>query len=144
MGAGKGVASMAKRRTKRALRAMMAPFTVAAPTGARIRDRLRVTAAEHEVLWAIGQHNGRYQRADLAERVTLGRVTPNGTRRAARKKKLTAVSSSRWAGAMTRASEDQYQLSLRVLADELAGLRRAIGAIERRLAAPCGGYSGTS
>lgn len=134
---------MVKRRARRALPAIAAPFTVAAPTGARIRDRLRVTAAEHEVLWAVGRHNGGYQRADLAERVGLGGVKGIDTHRAARKKKLTAVSSSRWAGAMTRASEDQYQLSLRVLIDERAGLRRAIGMIERRLAAPCGGHCGT-
>ncbi|MGW3116993.1 hypothetical protein ACWDBW_07565 [Streptomyces sp. NPDC001107] len=39
---------------------------------------------------------------------------------------------------MTRASEDQYQLSMRCLYDERAGLHRAIRTISRRLAAPCG------
>ncbi|MCX5378617.1 hypothetical protein [Streptomyces sp. NBC_00091] len=48
------------------------------------------------------------------------------------------MSSSRWAGAITRASEDQYQLSLRCLFDERASLRRAIAKIRQRLAAPCG------
>ncbi|MGW3726016.1 hypothetical protein [Streptomyces sp. NPDC000851] len=43
---------------------------------------------------------------------------------------------------MTRASEDQYQLSMRCLYDERAGLRRAVGAIGRRLAVPCGMRSG--
>ncbi|NUR04032.1 MAG: hypothetical protein HOY79_48270, partial [Streptomyces sp.] len=89
----------------------------------------------------VGEHLGRHQRADLAERVRLGQVPAKNTQRAERKKRLTAVSSSRWAGAMTRASEDQYQLSMRCLYDERAGLRRAIRTISRRLAAPCGKHS---
>lgn len=68
----------------------------------------------------------------------MGKVKAKDNRRAGRKKTLTAVSSSRWAGAMTRASEDQYQLSLRVLFDERASLQRAVRAVERRMAAPCG------
>ncbi|TFV33850.1 hypothetical protein E4K10_41400 [Streptomyces sp. T1317-0309] len=35
-----------RRKNKRALRPLAASFTVAAPTGARIRDRLRVTTEE--------------------------------------------------------------------------------------------------
>ncbi len=130
---------MARRRgRKRELRVLAAPFTVAAPSGVRIRDRLRVEAADAKVLRLVGEHLGHHQRADLAERVRLGQVAAKDTRRAERKKKLTAVSSSRWAGAMTRASEDQYQLSMRCLYDERASLLRAIRTITRRLAAPCG------
>ncbi|WP_369148858.1 hypothetical protein [Streptomyces sp. R44] len=77
-------------------------------------------------------------RADLAERISLGKVAVKDNQRAPRKKSLTAVSSSRWAGAMTRASEDQYQLSTRALFDERASLRRAVHAVEKRLAAQCG------
>jgi hypothetical protein len=90
------------------------------------------------VLRLVGEHLGRHQRADLAERVGIGQVAGKDARRAERKKKLTAVSSSRWAGAMTRASEDQYQLAMRCLFDERASLRRAIGTISRRLAVSCG------
>ncbi|MEV6592710.1 hypothetical protein [Streptomyces acidicola] len=134
---------MARRRgRKRELRALEAPFTVAVPSGARIRDRLRLEPADEKVLRLVGENLGRHQRADLAERVRIGQVTAKDTRRAERKKKLTAVSSSRWAGAMTRASEDQFQLSMRCLYDERAGLRRAIRTISRRLAAPCGKRSG--
>ncbi|MFD6325136.1 hypothetical protein ACFWOL_20210 [Streptomyces sp. NPDC058442] len=129
---------MAKRRGKRTLREIAAPFTVAAPSGARIRDRLRLAPADEKVLRLVGEHLGHHQRADLAERVSLGVVPVKGNRRAERKKALTAVSSSRWAGAMTRTSEDQYQLSLRCLYDQAAGLRRAVRTIERRLAVPCG------
>ncbi|KAK1178639.1 hypothetical protein B7755_011140 [Streptomyces sp. NBS 14/10] len=124
------------------MRAIAPPFTVAAPSGARIRDRLRVDGADEKVLTLVGQHLGRHQRADLTERVTIGLVPVKDNRRAERKKKLTGVSSSRWAGAMTRASEDQYQLSMRCLYDERAGLRRAIGKITRRLAVPCGQQKG--
>ncbi|MFB7515533.1 hypothetical protein [Streptomyces sp. NPDC056144] len=131
-----------KRGRRRELRFIAAPFTVAAPTGARIRDRLRVTAGEAEVLRLVGELLGRHQRADLAKRVGIGRVKARDNRRAERKRQLTAVSSSRWAGAMTRASEDQYQLSLRCLSDERASLRRAVRAIEKRLAVPCGQRNG--
>jgi hypothetical protein len=131
-----------RRGNKRGLRPIAAPFTVAAPAGARIRDRLRLTPADAQVLTVIGEHLGRYQRADLAERVHLGRVGVTGNQRAGRKKALTVVSSSRWAGAMTRASEDQYQLSVRCLHAERASLRRAIGVIGRRLAVPCGQREG--
>ena len=131
-----------KRGRKRELRTIAAPFTVAAPGGARIRDRLRLTPDDEKVLREAGEHLGRHQRADLAERVAMGRVGAKDTRRAGRKKKLTAVSSSRWAGAMTRASEDQYQLGMRCLYDARASLRRAVRTITRRLAVACGQRKG--
>lgn len=131
-----------KHGKKHELRALAAPFTVAAPSGARIRDRLRLDASDETVLSLVGEHLGRHQRADLMARIAIGRVPHKETERAARKKQLTVVSSSRWAGAMTRASEDQYQLSLRCLYDERAGLRRTIRTIGQRLAVPCGQRNG--
>ncbi|MFD5798465.1 hypothetical protein ACFWIO_34035 [Streptomyces diastatochromogenes] len=124
------------------MRVLADPFTVAAPSGARIRGRLRLDSADDEVLRLVGEHLGRHQRADLAARVRIGQLRAQDARRAERKKKLTAVSSSRWAGAMTRASEDQYQLSMRCLYDERAGLSRVIRTIEKRLAVPCGQREG--
>ncbi|MFI6251112.1 hypothetical protein [Streptomyces sp. NPDC051016] len=118
---------------------LAAPFMVAAPSGARIRDRLKdLTVTDVQVLTLVGENLGRHQRADLAARVRMGNVPAKETGRAERKRQLTAVSSSRWAGAMTRASEDQYQLSMRCLADERAGLRRRIRKIGQRLAVACG------
>ncbi|MGW5694921.1 hypothetical protein ACWEWX_29425 [Streptomyces asiaticus] len=132
-----------KRGRERELRAITAPFTVAAPCGARIRDRLKdLTAADVKVLTLVGEHLGHHQRADLAARIRTGNVPARQTGRAERKKQLTAVSSSRWAGAMTRVSEDQYQLSMRCLIDERAGLRRRIRKIEQRLAVACGHRQG--
>lgn len=126
------------RKRKKQLRTLAEPFTVAAPAGARIRDRLRLAAADEEVLTEVGRHLGRHAHADLAARIRLGRVAAKDTRRASRKKALTAVSSSRWAGAITRACEDQYRLSLRALYDERTSLRRAITTICKRLAVACG------
>ncbi|MGP3963984.1 IS200/IS605 family accessory protein TnpB-related protein [Nonomuraea sp. 3N208] len=131
-----------RRTTRKGLRGIAAPFTVAPPAGARIRDRLRLSERDIEVLTAVGRHLGSHARADLAERIGIGNVGGKDNRRAERKKKLTAVSSSRWAGAITRTSEDQYQLSLRSLHDQRTGLRRAIATISKRLAVPCGKRQG--
>ncbi|MFF4698383.1 hypothetical protein [Streptomyces chattanoogensis] len=125
-------------RGKRQLRVLSAPFTVAAPSGARIRGRLRVSAGDTEVLQQVGEHLGRLARADLAERVRIGNIAAKETGRAGRKRRLTAVSSSRWAGAITRSSEDQYQLPKRCLYDERAGLRRAMRKLTARLKVGCG------
>ncbi|MGV0904105.1 hypothetical protein [Mycobacterium novum] len=54
--------------------------------------------------------------------------------RAERKRALTAVSSSRWAGALTRAVEDQYQLGMRALGAHVGDLQSAIGVLEQRCA----------
>jgi hypothetical protein len=132
-----------RNNNKRKLRILAAPFTVAAPTGARIRDRLVVTAGEAGVLTDVGEHLGRHARADLAGRVRIGKVPVKDNQRARRKRGLTKHSSSRWAGAITRASEDQYKLSMRCLFDERRSLRRAIAKITRRLAVPCGERKGT-
>ncbi|WP_206538986.1 hypothetical protein [Nocardiopsis lucentensis] len=140
-----------KRRATRRTRVLAAPFTVAPPTGARIRDRLRVSEADERVLVVLGTHLGSLARADLAERVRIGMVPVRQNRRAERKEALTKVSSSRWAGAITRTSEDQYQLAVRSLFDERAMLTRAIRTLRRRLSVPCGqrrdgvrGYADTS
>ncbi|AZM93212.1 hypothetical protein D1J60_18840 [Streptomyces sp. W1SF4] len=96
----------------------------------------------------VGDHLGRHARADLAERIRIGIVPLSENRRADRKRALTRMSSSRWAGTITRASEDQYQLSLRCLLDERGSLRRTISKITQRLAVPCcqraGGVRGYS
>jgi IS605 OrfB family transposase len=62
--------------------------------------------------------------------------------RAARKRALTGESSSRWAGAITRTSEDQVRLAGQNLRAEKAGLRARIRRIEARLAVPAGGKTG--
>jgi hypothetical protein len=55
---------------------------------------------------------------------------------------LTVGSSSRWAGAVTRTSNDQWERAFKNLLVERAGLHRAIRTIQARLAAPAGGRDG--
>jgi hypothetical protein len=59
-----------------------------------------------------------------------------------RKRRLTAGSSSRWAGAITRSTEDQVRLAGRNLAAEQRSLEARIQRIEARLAMPIGGREG--
>jgi IS605 OrfB family transposase len=51
---------------------------------------------------------------------------------------VTAMASSRWAGAITRAAEDQYQLGMRALSAHVTDLRSAIAVLERRCCLPPG------
>jgi hypothetical protein len=75
-------------------------------------------------------------RAELAERIRRGVLDRAGRAawRAERKQAITTVSSSRWAGAITRAVEDQYQLGMRGLAAQAADLRAAIDVLGGRCA----------
>ena len=124
----------AKGRESRPYRALSAPFVVAPPSGCRIRTRLHLSPADVVVLRAVGSHLGALAGADLAARVRIGNVPAAQNRRAERKKALTAQSSSRWAGAITRTSEDQYQMARRSLNARIGSLRQAIAVIGARLA----------
>jgi hypothetical protein len=124
----------------RGLREIAAPFVAAAPEGARVRTRLRVSPRDAEVLWAVGRHLGSLAGRDLAARCAEGRLDVKGRSgsRRERKRALTAASSSRWAGAITRTSEDQYQRAEKNLREERATLAARVRAIEARLAVPVG------
>jgi hypothetical protein len=126
------------------LREIAAPFVAAAPAGARVRTRLRVSPADETVLQAIGLHLGSLAGRDLAARCAEGRLDAKGraVSRAVRKRALTAGASSRWAGAITRTSEDQWQLAERNLRAGAASLRARVRGIEARLAVPAGGRQG--
>ena len=95
-----------------------------------------MTGGEAAALTAIGTHLGSLYRTELAGRVRLGRLDRESRARwrAARKRSVTAVASSRWAGAITRAVEDQYQLGMRALAAHVADLRQAIEVLAARCA----------
>jgi IS605 OrfB family transposase len=92
------------------------------------------------VLRAAGRHLGSLAGRDLAARCAEGRLDARG--RAARKRALTAESSSRWAGAITRTSEDAWGLAERNLRAERASLTARIGRIGTRLAVPAGQTAG--
>jgi hypothetical protein len=126
------------------LRVIAPPFVAAGPGGARVRARLRATPGDAVVLAAVGAHLGSLASADLAARCAEGRLDARGraVSRAARKRALTAASSSRWAGAITRASEDAWQLADRNLRAERAALRARVKTIGARLPVPAGAGTG--
>jgi hypothetical protein len=121
------------------MRSIPEPFIVAQPTGARIRARLRLSAWDEAVVRMVGEHLGRLAGQDLAARCRLGM---GGDQRAARKRALTPASSSRWAGAITRTSSDQWERAFKNLLDTRIGLRRAARRLRARLAVPTGAWQG--
>jgi IS605 OrfB family transposase len=109
-----------------------------------VRARLRVSVEDEAVLRTVGAHLGSLAGKDLAARCAEGRMDARGRARsrAVRKRALTAASSSRWAGAITRTSEDQVRLAGQNLHAEKASLQARIGRIQARLAIGAGGKSG--
>jgi IS605 OrfB family transposase len=126
------------------LREIAAPFVAAAPAGARVRARLRVSAGDEAVLRAAGSHLGSLAGRDLAARCAEWRLGSKGeaASRARRKRALTGESSSRWAGAITRTTEDQVRLAGQNLGAERASLRARARRIGARLTVPAGGRRG--
>ncbi len=127
------------------LRQIAEPFVAATPAGARVRTRLRVSEQDAAVLAQVGAFLGSLAGRDLAARCREGRLDAKGraTSRRRRKQALTAESSSRWAGAITRVSEDQYRLAVQNLWAERASLTARVRTITARLAVPVGGSTGT-
>jgi hypothetical protein len=121
---------------KRWLRRISEPVVAAGPAGVRIRTRIHPSAYEAAALTAIGQFLGSVYRGELADRIRCGVLDRDGRAawRAVRKQAITAVSSSRWAGAITRAVEDQYQLGMRGLAAHVSDLRAAVQVLAERCA----------
>ena len=126
------------------LRPLAGAFVATAPAGARVRTRLRVSGQDEAVLRAAGTHLGSLAGRDLAARCAEGRLDAKGqaVSRAVRKRALTAESSSRWAGAITRTSEDQVRLAGQNLRAGKASLQARIRWIEARLPVPAGGKAG--
>ncbi len=126
------------------LRAIAAPFVVAPPLGTRVRTRLAVDDGDGEVLVALGGHLGSLAGADVARRCSQGRLDAKGraVSRQERKQAMTGACSSRWAGAITRSTEDAWGLAERNLGAEARSLRARTGRIRRRLAVGVGGRRG--
>jgi IS605 OrfB family transposase len=130
--------------SRRRLRPLAGPLVVAPPAGVRVRTRLAVSAADATVLRAAGRHLGVLAGRDLAWRCSQGRLDGRGKQqsRTGRKQALTAACTSRWAGAITRTSEDAWRLAERNLLAEQRSLRARVGRLRRRLAVPVGGRQG--
>jgi IS605 OrfB family transposase len=98
-----------------------------------IKTRLHLSIQDELVLRALGDHLGQLANLDL--RAALA----GGTTWSDRKRSLSAASSSRWAGAITRETNDQLRLAKMAQGRHRDGLVAAIAAIEVRLTIPAGG-----
>jgi IS605 OrfB family transposase len=120
------------------LRTIASPFVALGPSGVAVRDRLKgLTAEDEKVLWLVGEHLGSLACRDLKARCADGPDHDND-KWAARKRELTAVSSSRWAGSITKATHDQWALARRGLGAHIHSLEAGIGMLRHRLSLPVG------
>ncbi|MFC4500270.1 MULTISPECIES: IS200/IS605 family accessory protein TnpB-related protein [Streptomyces] len=120
------------------LREMAAPFVALGPSGVAVRDRLKgLTAGDEEVLRLVGDHLGMLASRDLKERCAAG-LEHDSERWAQRKRALTEESSSRWAGAVTKATHDQWALARRGQLAYVQSLEAGVRAIAHRLSLPVG------
>ncbi|WP_438319835.1 IS200/IS605 family accessory protein TnpB-related protein (plasmid) [Streptomyces sp. HUAS TT3] len=124
--------------SKKQLRPIDTPFVALGPSGVAIRTRLKqLTPADGKVLCQVGEHLGRLASRDLALRAVQG-LDHSAESWAARKQGLTAESSSRWAGSITKASHDQWALSRRCQLAHVQGLEAGVRTLLHRLSLPVG------
>ncbi|MGW8799098.1 IS200/IS605 family accessory protein TnpB-related protein [Streptomyces sp. NPDC055775] len=103
-----------------------------------LRDRLkRLTPKDEKVLRLVGEHQGSLASGDLKARCEAGHKHDNDAW-ASRKRDLTEQSSSRIAGAITKATHDQYGLARRCLLAHVQNLEAGIRTLRHRLSLPIG------
>nr|BBJ54159.1 transposase [Streptomyces avermitilis] len=118
------------------LRKLAVPFVASGPSGVAVRTRLKQLApADEEVLRLVGAHLGTLASRDLKARCADA-LAHDGEAWAARKREMTPLSSSRWAGAITKASHDQWALSRRCQLAHIQSLEAGISTIRHRLCLP--------
>ncbi|MGW5361000.1 hypothetical protein [Actinopolymorpha pittospori] len=123
---------------KKQLRTIDAPFVALGPSGVAIRDRLKhLTPTDEKVLRLVGGHLGALALGDLKARCADG-LDHSAEAWAERKQGLTAQSSSRWAGSITKASQDQWALSRRCQLAHIQGLEAGVATLAHRLSQPLG------
>ena len=128
---------MAKRGTQR-LRPIDAPYVAPGPTGVAVRDRFKdLTPQDEQVLRTVGAHLGSLASRDLATRCRDGRDHDADTW-ATRKRQVSAESTSRWAGSITKATHDQWALARRCQVDHLHRLEAGVRTLGHRLSQPIG------
>lgn len=114
------------------------PFVVPGPSGVAVRTRLKgLTAADETVLRLIGDHLGSLASRDLKTRCVAG-LEHDGEAWAERKRVLTAESSSRWAGSITKATHDQWALARRGQLAHIQSLEAGVRTVTQRLSLPVG------
>ncbi|MFB7089567.1 IS200/IS605 family accessory protein TnpB-related protein [Streptomyces sp. NPDC056296] len=120
------------------LRKVAAPFVALGPSGVAVRTRLkRLTGVDVEVLRRVGAHLGALASRDLKARCRDGLDHDAGAW-AVRKRELTPQSSARWAGAITKATHDQWALARRSAHAHLQSLEVGVRALRHRLSMPVG------
>ncbi|WP_406386903.1 IS200/IS605 family accessory protein TnpB-related protein [Streptomyces sp. NBC_01618] len=120
------------------VRELAAPFVVPGPCGVAVRDRLKhLTPRDEKVLRAVGAYQGALASRDLRARCADG-LEHSADTWALRKRDLTARSSSRIAGAITKATHDQWALARRCQAAHIRSLEAGIGTLRHRLSLPVG------
>ncbi|MFB6784748.1 IS200/IS605 family accessory protein TnpB-related protein [Streptomyces sp. NPDC056352] len=120
------------------LRELAVAFVVPGPCGVAVRDRLKhLTPHDERVLRAVGAHQGALASGDLKARCADG-LGHGADTWAARKRELTARSSSRIAGAITKATHDQWALARRCQAAHMKTLAAGIRTLRHRLSLPVG------
>ncbi|MFC8536382.1 IS200/IS605 family accessory protein TnpB-related protein [Streptomyces sp. NPDC057249] len=126
------------KKRKKELRTVEAPFVALGPSGVAVRDRLKqLTPVDEEVLRRVGEHLGRLASLDLKTRCAEG-LDHDAQSWAARKQGLTSDSSSRWAGAITKATHDQWALSRRCQLAHIQSLEAGVRTLTHRLSLPIG------
>ncbi|MEU6577181.1 IS200/IS605 family accessory protein TnpB-related protein [Streptomyces sp. NPDC046805] len=120
------------------LRPIAAPFVALGPSGVAIRTRIKqLTPKDEEVLTLVGAHLGSLASKDLQARCR-DRLDHDSDAWAARKRALTPQSSARWAGAITKASHDQWALARRCQLAYIRSLEAGVSTVQYRLSLPVG------
>ncbi len=111
---------------------------VEAPSGMAIKTRLRLSEQDEIVLRDLAQHLGSLAGQDLRRALNTPAGMSSVEAWAKRKRAITSASSSRWAGTITRETNDLIGLARMGQARHRADMRSAIAAIETRLDIPLG------
>ncbi|MFJ3773686.1 IS200/IS605 family accessory protein TnpB-related protein [Streptomyces sp. NPDC090075] len=120
------------------LREVAASFVAPGLSGVAVRARLKgLTGGDEKVLCLVGDLLGMLASRDLKVRCAAG-LSHDSEQWAERKRGLTEVSSSRWAGAVTKATHDQWALARRGQLAHIQTLQAGIETITRRLSVPVG------
>ncbi|MGW7289934.1 IS200/IS605 family accessory protein TnpB-related protein [Streptomyces sp. NPDC054847] len=120
------------------LRELAAPFVALGPSGVAVRTRLKqLTAGDVEVLRQVGAHLGALAGRDLKARCRDG-LAHDSRAWAVRKRELTPQSSARWAGAITKATHDQWALARRCALAHIQSLEAGVRTLRHRLSLPVG------
>ncbi|MCX4429117.1 transposase [Streptomyces mirabilis] len=120
------------------LRELAEPFVVSGPAGVAVRTRFKcLTPGDEKVLRLVGAHLGTLASRDLKTRCRDG-LEHSADTWAGRKRELTPLSSSRWAGSITKASHDQWALARRSQLAHVQNLEAGIRTIAHRLSLSVG------